>query len=412
MRNSSKPGPIYAFIVHTYFLAVRLAAVFGHRRAKELLQQGAKDIDRPDGPLIWIHAASAGEGNQAEPLARELAGIYGARILISFFSPSGLVFHRDNPAFDRVVLLPPDMGTDASRFVAAVDPLLAVFIRNELWQGYINALAERRVPAFLVNAPQHILVPRGLKKEYVLRNLGKFNAVFASRSVDRHLASHRYKLAAVSGDTKWEAAMAAEAGDAVLADFSREGPIVILGSSWAVEEEFLLKWLERQKGPQPRILIAPHDASPARIAEIRAGFAESCLYSSYSEKDAGAKVMILDSYGILRTAYRYADVAVIGGGFGKGIHNVVEAAVHGIPVIFGPNHRKFAEAGQLAGAGLALPVRNYEEFEAAMNGIIHDEEARDRIRAACTAFIASREKISKAIAEEIATMIPPSTSGL
>jgi 3-deoxy-D-manno-octulosonic-acid transferase len=404
--------PIYTIAIHIYRWSIKLAAVLGLEKAQRFLELRKPGWRRPEGRVVWIHAASAGEANQALPLMPGLSKAIQAEIVLSVFSPSGFTFHQENPEF-TTVNLPLDTRQNARDFIRMLAPELAIFIRNELWQHYLLELNAKKIPVFLVNAPEHVLHP-GLPifKGYVRGCLRRFDAIFPSgEGQGTDLSGLR--ISPVCGDTKWESARmrAFQGPDPVLKAFAGAGDCVVAGSTWLKEETYLKKWLNAHPESSSKILLAPHQISPERMDSLTSTFDDFCFYSRFTDADRHKKVMILDRYGILQNAYSYGTVAVIGGGFGKGIHNILEAGVHGLPVVFGPNHGRFPEAGVMLQAGTAFSARNYPDFDERLTGLLSDKERLRSIREKQTRLAEQHLGISERIVEAIVQTVSPRTSG-
>jgi 3-deoxy-D-manno-octulosonic-acid transferase len=344
------------------------------------------------------------------PLAGPLSEMFDADIVLSVFSPSGYHFHRGNPHFSRVFCLPVDLNANAREAVRKIDPLFAVFIRNELWKNYIKELDSRNTPVFLVNAPNHVLNPSfPLLLPHTRRLLAKFTAVFAIREPASHLAGNTPIIAC--GDTKWDAAAMGNAGaDEVIRSFAGNSLVIVGGSIWKKETSLLAAWWDRpgrrHSGADIKLILAPHVLSKENISRLKALFPDHCLYSSYADADREKRVMILDRYRILAGCYSVADIAVIGGGFGKGIHNITEAAVHGVPTVFGPRCRKFDEARELVAKEGAFRVRNHREFSGIMDMLAFNEDKRHEIRGRIFELVSRHKGVSGRIAEDIRRFIP------
>ena len=338
-----------------------------------------KKVQKREGKTAWIHAASAGEGNQAVPLA-VLLKEKGYKIILSVFSASGYHFHKKNELFEEVVNLPLDLKSNAQTFISAINPDLAIFIRNELWQNYLTELNAQNIPSFLVNTPDHVLAPKNsMLKGYVHRCLKTFTNIYpeSGRTAGQLLSN----ISNIQGNTKIEAAVKAVAGqeDKVLKSFIGDQLCIVGGSTWMKEETFLQRWIDENPAQSVKVIIAPHEINQARIISVKSTLDDYCMYSRYNDLEDQMKVMILDEYGVLKNAYPLADIAFIGGGFGKGLHNTLEAAVHGLPVIAGPKHGKFAEITDLEELGALTTVRNYAEFKSAMDALVASAEKRNSI---------------------------------
>lgn len=398
---------IYSLVLYGYLLLVRLAAAAGSSRAGRFLDIRRIPAALPEGRRIWIHAASAGEASQAVPLARALKRCFGAKVVLSVFSPSGYDFHRDSADFDAILALPVDLPGHARRFVERVRPEIAVFVRNELWRNYLEALNEADIPVFLVNAPQHVVRPDNLfTAGYIRGCLRKFTAIFPTGPQ----AADGLPINDVAGNTKWEAALEARPpADPVIAAFLDGAAGMIAGSTWPDEEELLHQWLETASDRNISVVIAPHEISPDRINSLQHRFDGAVLYSEVDRNgqssDSIPRVLIIDKYHVLAGAYPAGRAALVGGGFGPGIHNVLEAVVCGIPVVFGPNHGKFEEAGELICEGVGFEVKDADSFNDLMDRLLNDVDLRSAIHTKISRILDGHIGISDKIAQKIKLMI-------
>ena len=389
-----------------------MAAIFGSEKAQRFLELRKIDFVRPEGKIIWIHGASSGEGNQVLAMAPLLSRRFNARVVLSVFSPSGYSFHQDNQEFISVVNLPLDQGNNAGKFIDELQPEFAIFVRNELWKNYLLTLSRQNIPCFLINTPAHILRPKSpFIGQYVKNCLKHFALIFPiSGKIDLIDGSN---ISAVHGDTKLEGALSKmkQEPDPTLALFTKDNMCIVGGSTWEKEESFLGKWLQQNHKKKVKLIIAPHVITSNRLISVKITFDDHCLYSKYNEvTDRDKKVMILDDYGLLQKAYSYADLAVVGGAFSKGLHNVTEPAIHGLPILFGPDHQKFPEAGQLLELGCAFSVKNFDQFESQLNRLIGDDAARSKIRLSLQAYADVHTGISEKIVSEISRYLNQHTS--
>lgn len=339
---------------------------FGWRtRLKAWCQQG--------GPVIWVHAASLGEFEQGRPLIDMIRQRHPEyRIILTFFSPSGYEIRKTYAGADYVMYLPLDTPANARYFTSQVKPAAALFIKYEYWYFFLKALSEGNFPLYLVSA---IFRPsQAFFKWYgswFRRKLGFVTTFFvqdgASADLLRGIGIERFQ---VTGDTRFDrvAAVASAARDIpVAADFAAGHFCLVAGSTWPEDEEILAEYI--LTGPATsKYIIAPHEVTPVNLNRLVSRL--SCPAILYSQASADTvrhfRVLIIDNMGMLSSLYRYGKAAYIGGGFGKGIHNILEAAAFGIPVIFGPNYKKFREANELIRLGGAFPVSGKEDLPAVL----------------------------------------------
>jgi len=381
---------MYYIAIALYALAVRLVAPFNKKAKKMLAGQRQtfsilkKQLD-PKASYIWFHAASLGEFEQGRPLIEKIRQEKPTyKILLTFFSPSGYEVRKNYPGADIVCYLPFDHGWNARKFLRTVKPAMAVFIKYEFWMNYLNQLKRLRIPTYIISAvfrPSQIFFRwYGYRYRKVLNNFDWF-FVQDQRSLDL-LKRFNHPNASIAGDTRF---------DRVYEVFKqrKELPIVekflnktdngkalafVAGSSWEKDEAIFIPYFNRH--PEINRIIAPHEINEERIEALKSRI--TCPVVRYSQADESAVgdagCLIIDCFGLLSSVYRYGDWAYIGGGFGKGIHNVLEAAVYGIPVLFGPRYRKFKEAEELIACGGAFAVTSEEEFSSRMDDFLSHPE--------------------------------------
>ncbi len=385
---------IYNISTRAYFLGIKLAAAFGHRKAR-LMEEGRKDWAKklqakveqlkaqdPSRPYIWFHAASLGEFEQGRPLIEALREKYPQyRILQTFFSPSGYEVRKNYKGADVVCYLPYDTPSECRRFLDIVQPALAFFVKYEFWGNILEELSRRKVPTYLISGifreHQAFFKPYG----GVLRPvLSHFRHIFVQDEESRRLlATIGYdKNVTICGDTRFDRVIAIQQQAKQYAwaeEFSKGQFTLVAGSSWPKDEDILLDHFNRH--PEMKLIIAPHEIHEEHIQRIIAGLKRP--YMRYSQLDesrvTSVDCLIIDAIGFLSSIYRYGQVAYIGGGFGVGIHNTLEAAVYGMPVIFGPNHTAFREALGLLDAKGGFTISNAGQYEAVMQTLMTDPQA-------------------------------------
>lgn len=372
-----------------YFWILRLAALFGHKKAQRLvqgqkraiteLQQWANSLDGCQ--VVWIHAASVGEFEQARPIIERLRGELPFRkILLTFFSPSGYELRKNYAMVDMVTYLPFATRRNAQRMMEILPLEAAVMVKYEFWPAYLKALKAKQVPTYLISAifrPNQLFF-RPWGKEY-LKLLHTFQRIFVQdHSSATLLETHGIKHVIVAGDTRFDRVteVKEQAKDLPIVERFIDGDkkIIIAGSTWPKDEAFLAQYLEQR--PDIKLILVPHEIDEVHLHQIFQRF--EGRYTRYTEaveqKLHDCRVLLVDTIGVLSSIYRYGDVAYIGGGFGAGIHNTLEAAVYGMPVVFGPAWQKFREAHGLLNAGAALTASNYIEFAKAMDRALFQQK--------------------------------------
>ncbi len=318
---------------------------------------------------IWIHAASLGEFEQGRPLIEAIKKRFPERkIVLTFFSPSGYEIRKDYELADYVFYLPADTRRNAQRFINAVRPEMVFFIKYEFWNHFISQLKKREIPVYGVSVifreSQRFFRWYG---GWFRRMLNSFSHLYLQDEASaKLLESVSLKNYSVAGDTRFDRVkeIADEAEDIDIAGKFSEGyNTIVAGSSWPADEKILTKYIN-ESPDNIKLIIAPHEIDDAHIREIESSLKVSSFrITKPPENLSEYKVMIVDTMGMLAAIYRYGQVAYIGGGFGSGIHNVLEAATYGIPVIFGPEYKKFKEACDLVELGGGFEINSYEEFE-------------------------------------------------
>ena len=359
--------------MHLYFLCVRIAALLGHKKARKLVEGQAQALQKirearsrwkaedkhhaDDGP-IWFHAASVGEFEQARPIIERLKQEHPEkRVLLTFFSPSGYEMRKDYPVVDLVTYLPFATRRRVRAFLDELKPSVAVFVKYEFWPAYLRELKRRKIKTFLISAifrPKQLFFwPWGIS----YRNLLKaFTRLYVQDEASAELL-RKYGLdrVTVAGDTRFDrvSTIASREVELPLIEQFCVGKTIVAGSTWPEDETLLARYLEERD--DVKLLLVPHEINAEHLHRIFLTFKGQ--YIRYSEATSGniatCRVVMVDTLGLLSQLYRYATVGYVGGGYGAGIHNTIEAAVYGIPVLFGPNYYKFREAKNLLKNGAA-----------------------------------------------------------
>ncbi|MBQ9439285.1 MAG: 3-deoxy-D-manno-octulosonic acid transferase [Paludibacteraceae bacterium] len=357
-----------------YFLLLRLAAFFNHHKAK-LLCKGEKEAMAQisakiveGAQYIWFHAASVGEFEQGRPIIERLKEEHPEyKILLTFFSPSGYELRKNYDKADIVAYLPFATPKKASKFLDLVRPKMAIFIKYEFWPAYLRELHKRRIPTYLISAI--FLKSQLFFKWYggfYRRNLRYFDKLFVQDEASRDLlAKYGIENVVVSGDTRFDrvAQIASNAAPIQqIEQFVAGSPTLVAGSTWSADEQLLLKYC---RSHNVKLVLVPHEIHEQHLHDIFNRFhGRFTRFTRASMLNIDSNdVIVVDTIGMLSSIYQYATVAYIGGGFGAGIHNTLEAAVYGVPVVFGPKCKKFREALGLIECGGGASVKNYKQLE-------------------------------------------------
>lgn len=389
-----------------YGVVLRAAALFnpkaslwlrGRRGIFDRLRNAVRDWDN----VVWIHCASLGEFEQGRPLIEAIKESHpDRRIILTFFSPSGYEIRKDYPLADAVFYLPLDTPRNARRFVRTVRPEIAVFVKYEFWLNYLRALGRSGCRTFVVSA---IFRPDSVFFRWYggafRRILPLFERMFVQNQESKQLLSALgIEAVTVSGDTRFDrVARIAENAKRlpVIERFAEGSKTVVAGSTWPHDEDLILQAIAAF--PQLKFIVAPHEIDQERIGKFIAASPRKAV--RYTGGDAGtadagagtpdadAEVLVIDTIGILSAVYRYGWVGYIGGGFGAGIHNTLEAAAFGLPLAFGPNYAKFREARDLIEIKAARSVSTFPELQEALRVLLDDPELHRKAGAKAAEYV-------------------------
>lgn len=365
----------------------------------------------PNAMYIWFHAASLGEFEQGRPIMEAIRREHpGYKILLTFFSPSGYEVRKNYDGADVVVYLPIDTKRNARRFLRLTNPVMAFFIKYEFWSNYLHMLKERHVPTFSVSSifrPNQIFF-RAYGKGYG-KVLDCFTHFFVQNEESRDLLkSIGIDCVSVTGDTRFDRVLQIrDAGKSlpIVENFvggtAEERPhVFIAGSSWPPDEDIFIRYFNEHR--DWKLIIAPHVIGDDHMKQILGKLERKTVRytEATTENVVGAECLIIDCFGLLSSIYRYADVTFVGGGFGVGIHNVLEAAVWRKPVIFGPNNKNFQEAQGLLKAGGGFEITSYDDFVGVMRKLA-DDKALEQSRERAGGFVESLAGATRQIMKEV-----------
>jgi 3-deoxy-D-manno-octulosonic-acid transferase len=380
---------LYNFSIALYLVLIKISAAFNNNKA-QLWLKGRKDIfERMRAQVktgerrIWVHASSLGEFEQGRPIIEKIRANYPKyKIVVTFFSPSGYEIRKDYPGADYIFYLPLDTIYNAETFVSIIHPEMVLFIKYEFWYHYIMVLFQKRIPFYLVSANfrdgQHFFQWYG---GWFRKLLGKFNHIFVQNEKSVSLLNKfGINQVSISGDTRFDRvySIASQARELPLVkEFVADKTCLIAGSTWEPDEDLLVKYIN-ENNTTFKLIIAPHEMKENSIQELIKKLNKKVIrYSQVKEQDAAeADVLIIDNIGMLSSLYKYGQVAYIGGGFGKGIHNILEAATFGLPVIFGPNFNKFQEAINLMALEGAFSISNFQDVKNVLDELLFIPEKR------------------------------------
>lgn len=398
---------LYTFSIHLYHIAIQIAALFNHKA--KLWVKGRKNIfehlkslnPKSSNPqsantIAWFHCASLGEFEQGRPLIEKYKLKHPeAKIILTFFSPSGYEIRKNYSGADQILYLPIDSPSNAKQFIEILKPSVAFFVKYEFWFNYLDVLKQKGIPTYLVSGifrpDQHFFKGYGT---WFRKQLQCFDHFFVQNESSMELLQGiGYKNVSVTGDTRFDRVMEVvntKKSIPLIEAFKDGKNILILGSSWE-EDEKLVSGIGYQESGM-KLIIAPHEVNESRIKNliITLSHYHTVTFSQATESSIkDAQILIIDNIGILSSLYQYGSIAFIGGGFGKGIHNILEAATFGLPVIFGPNYEKFNEANELIRLGGAFSVSGKEEFERTMD-MLKDKQVVQMASMICKNYVKSR----------------------
>ena len=382
-----------------YALGVRVAALFGHSKAK-LWVEGrysphfSKRPSENDGDWIWFHAASLGEFEQGRPVIEALKRDFPqCKILLSFFSPSGYEVRKDYPLADEVLYLPSDTPKNAATWVGRHHFVAAFFIKYEFWFNYMRALKRNGIPLYYISLilddKTFFLKPFG---KWFRKQLAAVSHFFVQDELTASLLQRMgYDNVTVCGDTRFDrvAAIAQQAQPfPEIERFIAGRHCIVAGSTWPPDEGLLAGFLP-QLPDDYCLIVAPHDVSEGHVAQIRAMFPEARLYTELGPEKQ-SRILVINTIGILSQLYQYARFAYVGGGFGAGIHNIQEPVTFGCPVVFGPKHKKFKEAVDLVALGGAFSIESQSDFDSVFSRLIADESFYAAASSTCKDYLQSQ----------------------
>ena len=421
----------------------------GEREAVDLLKE---KVD-PTAKYVWFHAASLGEFEQGRPLIEQLRATHPEyKILLTFFSPSGYEVRKNYEGADIVCYLPLDTIRNARRFLRAVHPVMAFFIKYEFWYNYLHILKHRGVPVYSVSS---IFRPGQVFFKWYGRNYAKVLHCITHFFVQNEVSLQLLKgigidEATVVGDTRFDRVLQIKeqskelpiveafkgingkgdackeelsekackedlsedackkdlSEDACKKDLSKNGSkgckVFVAGSSWQPDEDIFIRFFNDH--PDWKLIIAPHVIGEDHLAYILDKLQMKAVrYTQATEQSAAeARCLIIDCFGLLSTIYRYGEIAYVGGGFGVGIHNVPEAAVWGVPVLFGPNNKRFQEAQDLLACKGSFEVTDYDSFNTIISRLISDDQFRHQCGEASANYVKSRSGATDIIMKSVA----------
>lgn len=418
---------LYSLSMYLFGAALRIGAFFNskakgwHGGRRDQFRRIREDLDTIPADrrtrTVWFHCASLGEFEQGRPLMERFRELYPqCVILVTFFSPSGFDIRKNTPVADRVWYLPLDTPGNARRFLRLVRPSMAFFVKYEYWYNILKELKRADIPVFVVSAvfrPGQVFFR--WYGSWFLKQLRHVTWFFLQNGeVKTLLENHAIKNFTVTGDTRFDrvSSIVSQPKDFPLVEkFCSGSRVLVCGSTWPDDEALILPLVVNRK-ISLKYIIAPHEVHEARIASLLADIRKTpgmpvgqhaiVRLSELTKGNASkAKVLVVDSIGQLAHLYRYASFAFIGGGFGTGLHNILEAVSFGKPVMFGPDHQKFTEAGDLIRLGGAVSVKDPEEARTVVKRLLTDAVHSGHMSDICKIYAESNKGATHRILEYI-----------
>lgn len=405
---------LYNLVIYIASFLLKIVALFSPKI--KLFVDGRKGVFdtlnrqiSPTDKCIWFHAASLGEYEQGLPVMEKIRKEFPEhKIVLTFFSPSGYEVRKNTKAADVVVYLPLDTPKKAKQFMKIVNPEMAFFIKYEYWTNYLTELKKKQIPTYLISGifRKNQLFFKWYGSFYRTA-LDAFHHFFVQNSSSKELLLQLKKSnVTVSGDTRFDRVTSILEKDNSLdfiQRFKNDIMTVVVGSSWPKDEELLVKFINENQF-NIKFIIAPHNIKGEQIVALQKSITRQTVI--FSEKEsidlAKAEVFIIDTIGILTKIYSYADIAYVGGGFGNpGVHNILEPATFGVPIIIGPNYSHFAEATALVNMEGCISISNQNELNEAFENLVQNEDIRAEKGHICSTFVQMNKNATQIILDKI-----------
>lgn len=405
---------LYNLIIIFASQIVKLVALFSPK--VKLFVNGRKEVFpilqskiSPNDKSIWFHAASLGEYEQGLPVIEKIKEKFpNHKIVVTFFSPSGYEVRKNNTVADATVYLPLDTKSNAQKFIKTINPELVFFIKYEYWPNYLNELRKQNIKTYLISGI--FREKQAFFKWYggFYRNaLKTFDYFFVQNESSKNLIqSIGFNNVKISGDTRFDRVVSILERDNSLdfiEQFKDNKTTIVIGSSWPKDENLLVNYINNASD-DIKFIIAPHNIKSEQIANLKSQITKSSVL--FSEKNnidlSNFNIFIIDTIGILTKIYSYADIAYVGGGFGNpGVHNILEPATFGIPIIIGPNYSHFAEAIALVHQEGCVSISNQNELNEALDNLVFNEDVRHEKGHICSTFVQMNKGATEVILKHI-----------
>lgn len=405
---------LYNLVISIAGFFLKIVALFSPKI--KLFVEGRKNVFstleekiKADDKTIWFHSASLGEYEQGLPVIEKIKEKYPSyKIIVTFFSPSGYEVRKNNTVADVTIYLPLDTKSNAKKFIKLVHPELAFFIKYEFWLNYLKELETNKTPTYLIS---------GIFRDnqmffkwyggFYRKALKAFTYFFVQNEKSKQkVESLGYNNVVVSGDTRFDRVNAILERDNSLdfvENFKNNKPVIVIGSSWPKDEAILAEYIN-QAPENVKFIIAPHNIKPNQISDLQAKITRSTiLFSEKANKDlTNYDVFIIDTVGLLTKIYSYGTIAYVGGGFGNpGIHNILEPATFGIPIVIGPNYSNFAEAVALVNLKGCTVISDYDELKKTLDQLLSNNSFFTEKSEICKAFIQDNKGATETIIKTV-----------
>jgi 3-deoxy-D-manno-octulosonic-acid transferase len=398
---------LYSLGIRLYGLAISIAALFQEKASQ--WKSGRKNYfeNLPKGleGCIWIHCASLGEFEQGRPIIEALRQKSSKKLLLTFFSPSGYEVRKDYNEVDATVYLPLDTKGNAHKFLNHFKPSAAIFIKYEVWHHFFREMQKRSIPHYMVSAifrkDQIYFKPYG---GWFRETLKGVDYIFCQdENSEKLLNTNGISRVSVAGDTRFDRVkkLADSFTPVEKIEAWLNGRLAIIaGSTWPEDEALIADFITTSPADLA-FIIAPHEIKVQKIDRLKNRLKVADQFTTWNEGDRTAQVLIIDTIGLLGKLYHYGEVGIIGGGFGSGIHNTLEAAVYGIPIVFGPNYHKFREAIGLINIGAAFSVQGQTDFDQIITQLLEDESFRRKAGLEAKKYVNGQAGATDKILKEI-----------
>lgn len=398
---------MYNIGLYSYFLGIKIASPFndkaklwleGRRNWQAKLRKKAEKLDRKR-KTIWFHVSSLGEFEQGRPVMENLKKTQDINLVISFYSPSGYEIMKDWELADLICYLPFDSKTNAKNFITIIKPDVGIFVKYDLWYYFLARLKKEKIPSLLIAArfyPSQVFFKAWGK--WYQKLIFLFSKILVQDEVSLQLLeSIGFKDVVNTGDPRYDRVLDLSLNVDTFKDiesFIEGKKVFIAGSSWPLDEKIMIEYMLENKNDL-RFIIAPHDIGKEHVRSIKNKLMGNAILYSEIDEIQDEKVLIIDSIGMLSRLYKYADISYIGGAFKEGLHNILEPAAYGVPVITGPDHEGFLEGPAMEKAGGLFRVNNTKDLKRIITSLIEDEETYKNASVAALSFISENKGASE-----------------